>query len=105
MTVLHDIPIDSATIANVCRAYGVRRLWLFGSILRDDFRRNSDVDVLVELRQPVGLFRLGELQAAIRDLFGRTVHLTTWGSVPDSVRPGVLRAAKLVYRQTTNTHG
>jgi len=97
MTVLHDIPIDEASISNVCRAYSVNKLWLFGSILRPDFRPDSDVDVLVELEQPIGLFRLGGLQSELEHLFGRSVHLTTLGGVPDRVLPGLLRGARLQY--------
>ena len=42
------IPLDAAEIARFCRACGVRRLALFGSVLRDDFSPKSDVDALVE---------------------------------------------------------
>jgi predicted nucleotidyltransferase len=97
MTLLHDIPIDEVAIAKVCRAFGVKRLWLFGSIIRDDFRSDSDVDVLVELEQPIGLFRLGGLTAELGVVFGRPVHLTTLGGVPDSERPELLGRAKLQY--------
>ena len=99
MALLHDISIDKASIADACRAYGVARLWLFGSIIRDDFRPDSDVDVLVELRQPIGLFRLGGLQSELEDIFGRPVHLTTLGGVPDSARAELLGRAKLQYGQ------
>ena len=49
-----DIPKDK--IAAFCRTHHIRRLALFGSVLRDDFRPESDVDVLVEFEpgHPVG---------------------------------------------------
>ena len=97
MTLLHDVEIEQAALAACCRRYGVNNLWLFGSILRNDFRADSDVDVLVELPQPIGLFRLGGLSAELADLFGRPVHLTTLGSVPENMRPGLLRGARLQY--------
>lgn len=99
MTLLHDIRIDEQHIEDLCRANGVARLWLFGSIVRDDFRAESDVDVLVELREPIGLFRLGGLRSDLEAIFGRPVHLTTLGGVPESVRPELLRRAKLQYGQ------
>jgi predicted nucleotidyltransferase len=43
-----NLAIDQDSLAEVCRRYHVRRLSLFGSVLRDDFRPRSDVDVLVE---------------------------------------------------------
>ena len=42
------IAVDRTAIAEFCRRYHVRRLALFGSVLRKDFRPDSDVDVLVE---------------------------------------------------------
>jgi predicted nucleotidyltransferase len=45
---LHGIAFPMETIAELCRRYQVRELALFGSILRDDFRPDSDIDVLVE---------------------------------------------------------
>ena len=39
------IPIDEARIARICESHGIRRLALFGSVLRDDFGPESDVDV------------------------------------------------------------
>ena len=44
----HDVEIPDATIADFCRRHRVKRLSLFGSILRDDFGPDSDVDFLVE---------------------------------------------------------
>lgn len=42
------IDIDSQALEAFCRKWHIRRLWLFGSVLRDDFRPDSDVDVLYE---------------------------------------------------------
>ena len=97
MTLLHNVAVDDLSLNESCRRYGVSKLWLFGSILRVDFRPDSDVDVLVELREPIGLFRLGGLQADLEEIFGRPVHLTTLASVPDGIRPQLLRNAKLQY--------
>ena len=46
MAVRVPVPVDA--IAEFCRRYHIRKLSLFGSVLRDDFRPDSDVDVLVE---------------------------------------------------------
>jgi predicted nucleotidyltransferase len=52
------ISIDRDAVSAFCRRHHIRRLALFGSVLRDDFRPDSDVDVLVVF-QAVGMIRLG----------------------------------------------
>lgn len=84
-------------IADLCRRYGIRRLWLFGSVLRDDFRPDSDVDVLVDADESVGLLELGGFQMDMTDLVGRFVHLTTLDSVPPESHGSVFRQARLAY--------
>jgi predicted nucleotidyltransferase len=71
-------------------------LYVFGSILTDRFRADSDVDLLVETDQakPVGLMRLGGFQMDMSDLLGRPVHLTLLGGVPAGARAGVLARAR-----------
>ena len=93
----HNITIQDGQLATICRAYRVSQLWLFGSILRQDFGSESDVDVLVQLQQPIGLFRLGGLEADLTDLFGRRVHLTSFSTVPEEEKPELLRSARLQY--------
>ncbi|MGA2442175.1 MAG: nucleotidyltransferase domain-containing protein [Tepidisphaeraceae bacterium] len=91
--------IVSSDLTSLCRRYGVRRLWLYGSILRPDFRPDSDIDVLVETdrKRPTGLFKLGGLQSDLVSMMGRPVHLTTLGSVPKELRSGLLSSARLQY--------
>lgn len=48
MRVLDRIEINEEKVAEICRRYQVRELALFGSVLRDDFREDSDIDILVE---------------------------------------------------------
>jgi len=92
-------PIISRDLTAVCERYGVRRLWLYGSILRPDFRPDSDIDVLVETdrKRPMGLFKLGGLQSDLVTMMGRPVHLTTLGGVPERLRPRLLSSARLQY--------
>jgi predicted nucleotidyltransferase len=70
-----DIPLDR--IETFCRKWKIRELSLFGSVLRDDFRPDSDVDVLVsfELDAPWDLFHLVEMRDELIALFGRDVDL------------------------------
>jgi len=96
---LQGINIPETRIAALCCAAGVRRLWLFGSILRDDFRPDSDIDVLVETdpTDPPGIFALGGLQMDLSDLLGRFVHLTTLAGVPPEAQDRLLASARLQY--------
>ena len=95
---LHSIEISRERIATFCRANGIRRLALFGSILRDDFRPGSDVDVLVEF-QPgvrVGLVFI-RMQDELSSIIGRTVDLHTPGSLSKYFRAEVLDEAEALY--------
>jgi predicted nucleotidyltransferase len=91
-----DLPLDQ--IAEICRRYRVSRLSLFGSVIRDDFGPESDVDLLVEFlpdtRTGLKFFALqDELSAAI----GRTADLNTPGCLGPLLRPDVLAAAVPIY--------
>ena len=63
--------------------YGVKSVALFGSVARDETTLASDIDMLVEFDQPVGLFGLFALQDHLEDLLGIPVDLGT----PDSLKP------------------
>ena len=95
---LHDIAFDLPRIDAACRRVGVVRLFLFGSILSDRFRADSDIDILVETDPlcPPGLLALGGLQMDLSELLGRTVHLTLLGGVPANERPAVLARARIL---------
>lgn len=91
-----DIPL--ALIEAFCRANGIRRLALFGSILRDDFTDTSDIDVLVEFQPDVkvGLAFI-RLQDELSAILGRPVDLNTPGSLSRYFRDEVLREAEELY--------
>ena len=71
------VPVDDVAIAAFCRRWGVSELALFGSVLRDDFRPDSDIDVLVTFRPGVepSLDDLLGMQDELAALFGRPVDL------------------------------
>ena len=86
MLVRNRIEIPDEALAELCRRYHVRELALFGSVLRDDFRPDSDIDVLVEYESDasITLFTLFALQEELEQLFGRSVDLGTKRSVKPS---------------------
>jgi uncharacterized protein len=71
------LPIDRDDIADFCRRWKVTEFSLFGSVLRDDFRPDSDVDVLVTFAAdaPWSLLDLVTMREELRRIFGREVHL------------------------------
>lgn len=86
-------------LAEFCRANGVRTLSLFGSILRGDFRAESDVDVLVEFlpgRLP-SLFRLAGMQRELAEIIGRRVDLRTPAELSPLFRDRVVSQSRVQY--------
>jgi predicted nucleotidyltransferase len=95
-----NVAINHHELTTFCRKYGVARLSLFGSVLRQDFDPDrSDVDVLVEFTPGVhkGLFKLSEMQEALGRMFGCEVDLTTTGSLSKYFREDVLATAEVLY--------
>lgn len=72
-----QIPLPRAELDAFCRRWRVRELALFGSVLREDFRPDSDVDVLVsfEPEAPWSLFDLVVMKEELEGIFGRPVDL------------------------------
>lgn len=73
--------------------FNVTSLSLFGSVARDEARPDSDVDLLVEFSQPVGLFLFIELQQRLETLLGCKVDLGTPRSLKPRIKEHVLREA------------
>ena len=99
MVVQISIPYDE--IAAFCRRNRIRRLALFGSVLRDDFGPQSDVDVLVEFEPEarVGYFGLVTMQDELAAMLGREVDLLTTGALSKYFRQKVLDSAQVVYER------
>jgi predicted nucleotidyltransferase len=92
------IPIDREKIAAFCRRYHIRKLALFGSVLRNDFRLESDVDILVEFEQgkTPGLAFFA-MQDELSSILGRKVDLNTPQGLSRYFRDKVLREAEVVH--------
>jgi predicted nucleotidyltransferase len=94
----HGVEFDQQKIAAFCRKHGISRLSIFGSILRDDFSPDSDIDVLVEFSGPTpSLLELGGMQVELTALLGREVDLKTAGFLSPHFRDQVLREAWIQY--------
>jgi predicted nucleotidyltransferase len=75
------------------RHYPISSLSVFGSVARDNARSDSDVDILVEFSQPVGLFMFIELQQRLESLIGCKVDLGTPRSLKPRIKASVLQEA------------
>jgi predicted nucleotidyltransferase len=92
------ISVDRQRIADFCSRHGIRRLALFGSVLRDDFDADSDVDILVEFEpQHVPGFAFVQLQDELSAILGRTVDLHTPASLSRYFRDRVMTEAQDQY--------
>lgn len=94
-----EIPKDK--IADFCRRHHIRRLALFGSVLRNDFGPKSDVDVLVDFEPGhVPGFALIRMQDEFSSLLdGRPVDLVTRKFLNHRIRDRILAEAEVQYVQ------
>lgn len=83
----------AASKAELVRRYGVTRLALFGSVVRDSARADSDVDILVSFDGPATSLRYFGAQFFLEDLLGRRVDLVTDKALRPELRPYVEREA------------
>ena len=91
-----DIPMEQ--IAQFCRRNRVRRLALFGSVIRDDFRPESDVDVLVEFEPGYAAgFVFFQMRRELTAMLGREVDMHTAASLSPYFRQEVLDEAEEIY--------
>ncbi len=98
-----NVTIDDEAVAEFCRKWKIKELALFGSVLREDFRSRSDVDVLVTFQSDSGwgLFDHVQMKDELSEAFGRPVDLVTRRSVEASEnwirRKAILSSAELIY--------
>ena len=93
------IKIPDQELADVCRRHHVRQLALFGSVLRDDFRPDSDVDVLVEFEPQahIGFVAPSRLQWELAALLQRQVDVVPREGLKPLIREEVLSSAEVLF--------
>lgn len=95
---MQQIDIDRDRLEKLCQKYGIQRLALFGSVIRDDFGDDSDVDILVEFQPEAKVgFSFFSLQKELSLLLGRQVDLSTTGFLSPRIRDRVTSEARPVY--------
>jgi predicted nucleotidyltransferase len=98
-----NIVVPQEQIANFCRRWQITEFALFGSVLRSDFRPDSDIDVLVSFAPTArwGLFDLARMQEELTQIFGRKVDLVSRRGIEASRnyirRKSILNSAQVVH--------
>ncbi len=95
-----DLPLDA--IVALCERYHIRKFALFGSVLREDFRPDSDIDVLIEFEpnSVIGL-KFITIQDELSELFGRQVDLNTPKFLSRHFRDKVVANAEVIYAHSS----
>ncbi|MGH9352732.1 MAG: nucleotidyltransferase family protein, partial [Terriglobia bacterium] len=100
----NHLQIPQGRIADFCQRHSIRELAVFGSVLREDFGPDSDVDVLVEFEPDThyGLLALAGMQSELEEILGRGVDLVEESAIENSRnyirRKAILSSAETVYR-------
>ncbi|MBC7238104.1 MAG: nucleotidyltransferase family protein [Chloroflexi bacterium] len=93
------IQVPAEAVRAFCQRNRIRRLSLFGSVLREDFGPESDIDVLVEFapEAEVGFLALSRMQRELSALFGRQVDLVPRAGLKPAIREHILQSEELLY--------
>ena len=101
MDAVQNITIPHDEIAAFCKRHHIRKLSLFGSVLRDDFGPKSDIDVLIEYEPDYteGFIAFAGTQTELSQILGREVDLNTSEDLSRYFREKVLATAVVQYEQ------
>jgi predicted nucleotidyltransferase len=100
--VAHNLEVSRDKVADFCRRHHIRKMAFFGSVMREDFRPDSDVDVLVEFEPEhvPGFIALYGIEAELSAVLGgHKVDLVTPGFLNRRIRDRVLAEAEVAYAE------
>ncbi len=97
----NPINIPKDIIKTFCKKHHIRRFSIFGSALRQDFRSDSDIDILVEFHQDYipGLIKLAGIEIELSNILERRVDLRTPEDLSRYFRQEVLNSAEIQYAE------
>ena len=104
-TKMKNINLDTETISKICQNWQIVELALFGSVLREDFNSNSDIDLLVSFAEDakITFFDLDDLEQEFSQLFNRPVDVVTKAAIEQSHnwirRNNILGNSQIIYEQ------
>jgi uncharacterized protein len=95
------VKVPKEQVEEFCKKHRIRKLSLFGSALRADFKPTSDIDVLVEFEASckVGLLKMARIENELSEILGRKVDLRTPGDLSRYFRQEVIENAEVQYAQ------
>ena len=101
------IPWSKTKVVAFCKRWKISEFSLFGSVLRDDFRNDSDVDVLVSFQPQAewSLWELVEMQEELETMFGRKVDLVEKEALQNPYRRHSILTGREVFWRTKTTMG
>lgn len=88
---VRDIEILNKHFPVFRQQYQVKRFGIFGSIRSGRYTNDSDIDVLVEFSEPIGLFKFVALERKLSELLGRKVDLVSKDSLKPIVKDSILK--------------
>ncbi|MCU0480631.1 MAG: nucleotidyltransferase family protein [Anaerolineae bacterium] len=98
---LTAILLPYTKIVAFCQKHHIVKMALFGSVLRNDFHAESDIDVLVEFAPNTIIgYRITHIQNELSDLLGYPVDLITFASLRETSRPYILADAQIIYESS-----
>ena len=102
---MQNINLEIEKIDDICQQWHIKELALFGSVLREDFNTNSDIDVLVSFAEDakITFFDLDDIEQKLSELFNRPVDIVTKRAIEQSHnwirKKNILENAKIIYEQ------
>ncbi|MFH0814188.1 MAG: nucleotidyltransferase family protein [Pseudomonadota bacterium] len=95
------IELPQEEMAEFCKRNHIRKLSIFGSVLRGEFQPDSDVDLLVEFDPEYipGLIRLSGMEIELSEIIGHKVDLRTPEDLSDYFRDEVIKSAEVQYAE------
>lgn len=103
--IAHGLAIHGESLKKLCQHWQIIELSLFGSILREDFNADSDIDLLVKFSEEakITFFDLDVIEQQLSKLFHRPVDVVTKSAIEQSHnsirRKNILENSKLIYEQ------
>jgi hypothetical protein len=96
---LNGLDVADEQVAAYCRKNRIKELSVFGSVLRSDFRADSDIDLLIEFMPEarVGLIAFSRMQRELSAIIGRPVDLVPKDGLKSYIRQAVLDSSRIVY--------
>ncbi|HAJ38789.1 MAG TPA: hypothetical protein DCL15_24240 [Chloroflexi bacterium] len=94
---MRELPFDVEKLIAICRAQGVKRIGVFGSVARGEATAQSDIDLLVELSPRISLLEFTALERRLSEALGRKVDLLTEAAISPYLRQQILDDVQILY--------